>query len=128
MWRAFPARQLTGRPTRYHGYIGHERIERLCCSRDHLSSDAAERCAEKSARRSNRRIETMKVAIYAGQAGGGAILVPRYVIEQGESDDWYWCDTSDEGAYDRGFGGRPPTIRDRMIAAELRRIAKMELF
>ena len=70
----------------------------------------------------------MKVAIYAGQAGGGAILVPRSVIEQGESDDWYWCDTSDEGAYERGFGGRQPTLRDRMIAAELRRIAKMELF
>jgi len=48
-WRAFPPRQLTGSPYKYHGYIGREKIEELCCSSFHRSPATAFRCANRAA-------------------------------------------------------------------------------
>lgn len=53
-WRAFAPRQLTGKPYVYHGYVGHDRVEELCCTRDHRYPGTAVKCAERAARRRNR--------------------------------------------------------------------------
>ena len=52
IWRTFPSRQITGRPTYYYGYIGRERIEQHCCARGyHRGQGVADRCAARAATR-----------------------------------------------------------------------------
>lgn len=64
LWRAFPPRQITGRPFSYYGYVGRDRIERHCHTTplsagagpgEHRGADTARRCAERAARRLNRK-------------------------------------------------------------------------
>lgn len=61
-WRAFPARQLTGKPHAHHAYIGREKPELPCCTGDHHSPATAEACARDTARQMNARAATTPLA------------------------------------------------------------------
>ena len=53
-WKSWGTRQLTGTGFAYHGYVGRERIELMCCNRNHRKEQAAADCAKRAARRLNR--------------------------------------------------------------------------